>query len=101
MPWARRLWALRLPHCLTSMVSALLDPLSPSESIGSRLRLIRAAPQLEITMEFAGLFLAVTIVMLVAWWGSRAPALALYAATLAAALAIYLHHASDVLRLSF
>ena len=34
-------------------------------------------------MEFAALFLAVTIVMLAAWWGSRA------------------HHATDVLKLSF
>jgi hypothetical protein len=52
-------------------------------------------------MEFTALFLAVTVVMLVAWWGSRALALALFAATLVACIATYLHHASDVLKLSF
>jgi hypothetical protein len=53
------------------------------------------------TMEFAALFLAVTIVMLAAWWGTRALALALFAVTLLACVATYLHHASDVLKLSF
>jgi Family of unknown function (DUF5993) len=53
------------------------------------------------TMEFAALFLAVTIVMLAAWWGTRALALALFAVTLMACVATYLHHASDVLKLSF
>jgi hypothetical protein len=53
------------------------------------------------TMEFTALFLAVTVVMVVAWWGTRALALALFAATLLAAVATYLHHASDVLKLSF
>ena len=53
------------------------------------------------TMEFAALFLAVTIVMLAAWWGTRALALALFAVTLVACVATYLHHASDVLKLSF
>src|SRR5262249_14743106 len=52
-------------------------------------------------MEFTALFLAATVVMLVAWWGSRALALALFAATLVASIATYLHHASDVLKLSF
>ena len=52
-------------------------------------------------MEFTALFLAVTIVMIVAWRGSRALALVLYAATLLAAVATYLHHATDVLSLSF
>jgi hypothetical protein len=52
-------------------------------------------------MEFTALFLAVTIVMIVAWWGARAFALALFAATLLACVATYLHHASDVLKLSF
>jgi hypothetical protein len=52
-------------------------------------------------MEFTALFLAATIVMLVAWWGSRALALALFAAALLASIATYLHHASDVLKLSF
>jgi len=35
-------------------------------------------------MEFTALFLAVTVVMVVAWWGTRALALALFAATLLA-----------------
>jgi hypothetical protein len=52
-------------------------------------------------MEFTALFLAVSIVMIVAWWGARALALALYAATIVAAVATYLHHARDVLSLSF
>ena len=52
-------------------------------------------------MEFTALFLATTVVMLVAWWGSRALALALFGATLVASAATYLHHASDVLKLSF
>lgn len=52
-------------------------------------------------MEFTALFLAVTVVLLVAWWGARAPALVLLAATLAACVATYLHHASAVLNLSF
>jgi Family of unknown function (DUF5993) len=52
-------------------------------------------------MEFTALFLAVTVVMLVAWWGARTLALALTAATLAASVATYLHHATDVLKLSF
>jgi hypothetical protein len=37
----------------------------------------------------------------VAWWGTRTLALALFAATLLASIATYLHHASDVLKLSF
>jgi len=49
----------------------------------------------------SALFLAVTIVMLAAWWGTRALALALFAVTLVACVATYLHHASDVLKLSF
>ena len=52
-------------------------------------------------MEFTALFLAVTILMLVAWWGSRAWAIALYGASIAAAVATYLYHASDTLSLSF
>jgi hypothetical protein len=46
-------------------------------------------------MEFAALFLALTVVMLAAWWGSRALALALFAVTFLASVAIYLHHATD------
>jgi hypothetical protein len=52
-------------------------------------------------MEFTALFLAVTIVMLVAWWGSRAAAMVVAAAALIASVATYLHHATDALNLSF
>ena len=52
-------------------------------------------------MEFTALFLAITLVMLVAWLGSRTAALALFAATLLACVATYLHHATDALKLSF
>ena len=52
-------------------------------------------------MEFTALLLAVTVVILVTWRGSRTLALALFAATLAASVATYLHHATDVLKLSF
>jgi uncharacterized protein DUF5993 len=52
-------------------------------------------------MEFTLLFLAVTIVLLVAWHGTRAVALALFAAALVASVATYLHHARAVLTLSF
>jgi len=52
-------------------------------------------------MEFTALFLAVTITMLVAWRGPRTIAVALFALTLIAAVATYLHHATDVLKLSF
>ena len=52
-------------------------------------------------MEFAALFLALTIVQLVAWRGSRGLALTLFGASLAASVATYLHHATDVLKLSF
>jgi Family of unknown function (DUF5993) len=52
-------------------------------------------------MEFTALFLAVAIVLLAGWLGPRPLALALFAVTLAAGIATYLHHASDVLNLSF
>lgn len=52
-------------------------------------------------MEFTALFLAVTIVMIAAWRGPRTLALALFAVTLVACVATYLHHASTVLKLSF
>jgi hypothetical protein len=52
-------------------------------------------------MEFTALFLAITVVMLVAWRGSRTVALALFGVTLAASVATYLHHATDALKLSF
>jgi Family of unknown function (DUF5993) len=52
-------------------------------------------------MEFTVLFLVVTVTMLVGWLGSRTLALALFAATLVACVATYLHHAADALKLSF
>jgi phosphatidylglycerophosphate synthase len=52
-------------------------------------------------MEFTALFLAITIVMLVAWRGPRSLALILFAAVLLASVATYLHHATDTLKLSF
>jgi len=52
-------------------------------------------------MEFTALFLAVTIVMLVAWRGPRSFSLTLFAVVLLATVATYLHHASDTLKLSF
>jgi hypothetical protein len=52
-------------------------------------------------MEFSALFLGVAVVMAVAWCGSRTVALALFAAVLLASAATYLHHATDVLKLSF
>jgi hypothetical protein len=60
-----------------------------------------AGPEARTTMEFTALFLAITVVMLVAWRGSRTLALALFAATLVACVATYLHHATDALKLSF
>ena len=52
-------------------------------------------------MKFTLLFLAASIVMLVAWRGSRALALGLYAAVMVVCAATYLHHATDTLKLSF
>jgi hypothetical protein len=52
-------------------------------------------------MEFAALFLAVAIVMLAAWLGPRALAFVLFGATFLACVVTYLHHATDVLKLSF
>jgi hypothetical protein len=52
-------------------------------------------------MEFSALFLSVVIVMAVSWWGPRRLALALFAVALIASIATYLHHATDVLKLSF
>jgi phosphatidylglycerophosphate synthase len=52
-------------------------------------------------MEFTALFLAVAVVMLVAWRGPRSLALILFAAVLIASVATYLHHATDTLKLSF
>ena len=58
-------------------------------------------PRTGLPMEFAALFLAVTIVLLAAWLGTRTLALVLFGATLVACVATYLHHATDVLKLSF
>ena len=52
-------------------------------------------------MEFTLLFLADVIVMLVAWRGPQRLAMGLFAAVLIACVATYLHHATDVLKLSF
>jgi hypothetical protein len=52
-------------------------------------------------MEFTALFLGITIVMLACWFGSRPLALALFAVAILASVATYLHHATDVLKLSF
>lgn len=52
-------------------------------------------------MEFTALFLAVTVVMLVAWLGRRSLALILFAVVLVACVATFLHHAIDTLTLSF
>ena len=52
-------------------------------------------------MEFTALFLSVLVVMAVSWWGSHRLALALFSIALVASVAIYLHHATDTLNLSF
>jgi hypothetical protein len=52
-------------------------------------------------MEFTLLFLAIAIVMLVAWRGQRPLAIGLFAAVMTACIATYLHHATDTLNLSF
>jgi hypothetical protein len=52
-------------------------------------------------MEFTALFLAVAVVMLTAWRGSRAFAIGLFKAVMIACIATYLHHATDTLNLSF
>jgi hypothetical protein len=52
-------------------------------------------------MEFTAQFLALTVALLVGWLGPRRLALALFAATFIASVAIYLHHATDRLQLSF
>ena len=52
-------------------------------------------------MEFTALFLGLTVVLLVAMSGRRRVALVLFAATFITSVAIYLHHATDRLQLSF
>jgi hypothetical protein len=61
---------------------------------------IRARPNGE-AMIFALAFLMATASMIAAWRGSRPLALAVFGATLAAMLMIYMHHATDILPLSF
>ncbi len=52
-------------------------------------------------MYLAAGFLLATATMVAAWYGDRALALGLFALALAATLAIYLHHATNTLALSF
>ena len=52
-------------------------------------------------MEFTALFLAITVVMIVAWRGPRPLALSLFAIVFLACIGTYLHHATDTLNLSF
>jgi Family of unknown function (DUF5993) len=52
-------------------------------------------------MEFTLLFLCVLVVMAVSWRGPLRLALALFSIVFVAAVAKYLHHATDTLNLSF
>jgi hypothetical protein len=52
-------------------------------------------------MEFTALFLSVLAVMAVSGWGSHRLAFALFSIVLVASVAIFLHHATDTLNLSF
>jgi hypothetical protein len=52
-------------------------------------------------MEFTVLFFAITVIMLVAWRGTRSLAMALFGVVFVACIATYLHHATDALTLSF
>jgi hypothetical protein len=52
-------------------------------------------------MEFTALFLGLVITMIVAWCGARSLALTLFGLSLIAAVATFLHHATDALKLSF
>jgi hypothetical protein len=52
-------------------------------------------------MEFTALFLAIVIVLSVAWRGSRGLAMALFGAVLVASVATFLHHTTEALKLSF
>jgi hypothetical protein len=52
-------------------------------------------------MEFTLLLMAITAILVAAWQGSRALTLTLFALTLVASVATYLHHATDKLNLSF
>lgn len=52
-------------------------------------------------MTFTLLFLIWAAALLVAWIGSRLLAIGLFAAALAFSLALFVHHATDRLALSF
>ena len=52
-------------------------------------------------MEFTLLLLLLTIVMLVAWHGRRTLAVGLFLIATIVAAAVFRHHATDVLNLSF
>lgn len=52
-------------------------------------------------MYLSGLFLLFAVAMLTAWFGRQVHALWFFGLSLAATVAVYLHHATDVLRLSF
>ncbi len=52
-------------------------------------------------MIFSALFLGITVVMAVAWWGSRTQALAIFVVVLIASATTFFDHATDVLKLSF
>lgn len=52
-------------------------------------------------MEFTLLFLLLIVTMLAAWQGRRAVAVGLFFVAALAATAVFRHHATDVLTLSF
>ena len=52
-------------------------------------------------MEFAITFLILAAALCAAFWGGRRLALGLFAAAMIVIVALYLHHATDVLMLSF
>jgi hypothetical protein len=52
-------------------------------------------------MDFAALFLALGVIMTIAWAGWRRVALGLFAVAAVLTLALFRHHATDVLALSF
>jgi len=85
-------------RCFHAPSRANQKAVMPDRRIWRRLRMTFAS---DAIMEFTALFLAVTVVMLIAWRGARPLALSLYAAVLIAAVATYLHHATDALKLSF
>ena len=52
-------------------------------------------------MDQTVLFLLFLLAMLLAWLGPRRPAIAVFCIALALLVADFLHHATDVLKLSF